>query len=198
MAVTFLNTAVLQNIGRARHGECATPTDFYDVWRCVKAFHVAEEHSALEGVTQIAGVTSANISNMCLQNLPKSLQSLTFGWAFNESLEQVHLPNNLQSLTSGNGFNQSLEQVTLPTSLQSLTIGDGFNQSLEKVALPDNLQCLTFGRCFNQSLELVSLPSSMQSLTMSPNFTYNRSIEGAKLPRSLHSLALCSILVSTV
>ena len=51
MAVTFLNTAVLQNIGRARHGECATPTDFYDVWRCVKAFHVAEEHSALEGVT---------------------------------------------------------------------------------------------------------------------------------------------------
>lgn len=143
MAVTFLNTAVLQNIGRARHGECATPTDFYDVWRCVKAFHVAEEHSALEGVTQIAGVTSANISNMCLQNLPKSLQSLTFGWAFNESLQRLTLPNNLQSVSFGYCFDQSLEQVHLPNNLQSLTSGNGFNQSLEQVTLPTSLQSLT-------------------------------------------------------
>ncbi len=41
------------------------------------------------------------------------------------------LPNSLQSLTFGFGFDKSLERVTLPSSLQSLASGEQFQQSLE-------------------------------------------------------------------
>ena len=53
--------------------------------------------------------------------MPCSLQSLTFGSHFDQSLENVTLPCSLQSLTFGICFNQSLENVTLPSSLQSLS-----------------------------------------------------------------------------
>lgn len=44
-------------------------------------------------------------------SLPSSLQSLTFGFSFNESLERVALPGNLRHLTFGNKFNRSLEEA---------------------------------------------------------------------------------------
>ena len=62
------------------------------------------------------------------------------------------LPTSLQNLTVGYDFNQSLERVTLPSSLQNLTFGTQFNQSLEQVILPSSLQNLIFGSQFNQSL----------------------------------------------
>ena len=37
--------------------------------------------------------------------------------------------NSLQTLTFGSAFNQSLESVTLPRSLQNLTFGSGLNRT---------------------------------------------------------------------
>ena len=71
--------------------------------------------------------------------LPSSLQNLTFGAYFNQSLEGIQLPSSLQSLEFGDDFNQSLEGIQLPSSLQSLTFGEKFNQSLEGIQLPSNL-----------------------------------------------------------
>ena len=61
--------------------------------------------------------------------LPSSLQSLTFCYSFNQSLEEVGLLNSLQSLTLGDGFTQSLA-MALPSSLLALTISYSFNQSM--------------------------------------------------------------------
>eukprot|EP00439_Symbiodinium_sp_Y106_P019823 s6723_g2.t1 len=118
--------------------------------------------------------------------LPSSLQHLTFGRCFDQSLEGIQLPSSLQHLTFGFNFNQSLEGVQLPSSLQSLTFSAKFNQSLEGIQLPSSLQHLTFGHGFNQSLEGIQLPSSLQSLTFGYNF--NQSLEGIQLPSSLQSL----------
>ena len=46
-------------------------------------------------------------------SLPSRLQSLTFGFSFNESLERVALPGTLRHLTFGNKFNRSLEEAKL-------------------------------------------------------------------------------------
>ena len=145
----------------------------------------------LEKVTlpgSLQALTFGNGFNQSLDNvtLPGSLQSLTFGTDFNQSLENVTLPGSLQSLTFGANFNQSLENVTLPGSLQSLTFGANFNQSLENVTLPGSLQSLTFGDRFNQSLENVTLPGSLQSLTF--GYDFNQSLENVTLPGSLQSL----------
>ena len=82
-------------------------------------------------------------------NLPTGLQSLTFGKAFNQNIDNLTLPNGLLSLTFGEAFNQSMDNVTLPIGLQSLTFDKAFDQSMENVTLPNGLQTLTFGEAFN-------------------------------------------------
>ena len=74
---------------------------------------------------------------------PSSLQTLTFGNVFNQSLAGVALPNNLQTLNFEDSFNQSFEGVALPSGLQKLTFGDRSRQqleSLEGVLFPSDLQ----------------------------------------------------------
>jgi len=153
-------------------------------WRCIQGLPDTTRELALEGGTQIEGTTIAMFKY--LNNLPKTLESLTFGDSFNQSLKQVTLPNSLQSLTFGSCFNQSLQGVTLPSNLQSLTFGNDFNQGLEGVRLPSILQSLTFGNRFNCSLEGVTLPSSLRSLTfgLSFNMLYEKS-ESAQQPSVL-------------
>jgi hypothetical protein len=114
-----------------------------------------------------------------LRRLPATLQHLTFGFHFNQSLENTELPNSLRTLTFGNCFNQSLEGVTLPSSLKSLRFGDAFNRSLEGVKLPDSLEDLAFGRAFDQSL--AEVPSSLQSLRLGVEFRFQENL-GASLP----------------
>eukprot|EP00435_Cladocopium_sp_Y103_P005670 s596_g1.t2 len=158
------------------------PTDLYAAWCHVQGLPIFQGELALEGVTEIAN-TSVTKS---LQNLPGSLEKLTLGHAFNESLEGVTLPSSLQSLKFGAEFNQSLEQVTLPSSLRTLTFGHNFNQSLERVSLPSTLENLTFGYNFTQSLEGWTLPRSLLSLTLDGHF--NHSLEEVTLPSSLQIL----------
>ena len=87
--------------------------------------------------------------------LPSSLQSLTFGWCSNQSLEEVVLPSILQSLIFDRCFNQSLRRRSEPANSPELyskalenwqahTLGDDFNQSLERLAFARSLQSLTF------------------------------------------------------
>lgn len=52
---------------------------------------------------------------------PSNLQTLAFGWNFNQSLVGVMLPS-LKTLTFGGGFQQGLEGVTMPSSLEDLTL----------------------------------------------------------------------------
>ena len=72
------------------------------------------------------------------------------------------MPGSLQSLSFGERFNQSLDRVTLPSGLQSLTFGPNFNEDLEKVKWPSNLKSLTFSGRFNKRMRL---PSSLHSVT---------------------------------
>ena len=51
----------------------------------------------------------------------------------------------LQSLSFGDDFNQSMDNVALPSGLQSLTFGARFSQSMDNFALPEGLRSLTFG-----------------------------------------------------
>ena len=97
-------------------------------------------------------------------------ETMSLTWYSDQDLNQgIQLPSSLQSLTFGDMFDQSLEGIQLPSSLQSLTFGREFNQSLEGIQLPSSLQSLTFGLGFDQSLEGIHLPSSLRSLT-SQNF----------------------------
>eukprot|EP00438_Fugacium_kawagutii_P013948 Skav203414 [mRNA] locus=scaffold1743:285672:286487:- [translate_table: standard] len=169
-------------------GEAATlsctyvPTDFCTACRCIKGLQVSESEFALEGLSHIKGA----IAGKYLSHLPRSLEDLTFGDYFNQSMEGVTLPSGLRNLTFGEYFNQSMEGVTLPSGLQNLTFGREFDQSMEGVTLPSGLQNLTFGDCFDQSMEGVTLPSGLQNLTFGDCF--NQSMEGVTLPSGLQNL----------
>lgn len=128
--------------------------------------------------------------NQSLENvtLPSSIKSIFFGRDFNQSLLNVIWPTELQSLTLGDKFNQSLEQVKFPEGLESLEFGRDFNHSLERVHLPSDLQRLTFGYYFDHNLEEVSLPGKLKSLTFGDRF--NRSLEKVHFPVSLERLTL--------
>ena len=46
----------------------------------------------------------------------------------------------LQSLTFGDKFNQSMDNATLPSGLQSLTFGRDFEHLLDHTVLPNGIQ----------------------------------------------------------
>ena len=171
-------------VGKEETLSCTSvPTDLYAAYCFIQrqGSPVPEGEFVLQGITQIVGAPTVQFDL-----LPQTLEMLSFGGRFNQSLEGVNLPSNLQSLTFGHDFNQSLEGVNLPRNIQSLTFGWWFNKSLEGVNLPSNLQSLTFGDDFNQSLEGVNLPSNLQSLTF--GWCFNQSLEGVNLPSNLQSL----------
>ena len=89
----------------------------------------------------------------CFQEMqfPASLQKLSFGQFFNQSLQGVNLAAYLQELTFALNYHQSLQGVNLPASLQTLTFGFGFDNSLQEVNLPAALQTPAFGNRFNGS-----------------------------------------------
>lgn len=114
--------------------------------------------------------------------LPETLQILSFGKHFDESLLQINLPRHLKTLNFGDKFNQNLNEVHLPSFLESLTFGNNFNQSLDLVTFPQLLS-LTFGERFNQSLEHVALPRTLRSLKF--GYEYDQPLEHVKWPDAL-------------
>ena len=132
----------------------------------------------------------AGFAMWCSQ-LPSSLLSLTFCYAFNRSLEGSPLPSSLRSW--------SLEGSRLLSSKRSLAFGYAFNRSLEGSQLPSSLLSLAFGYAFNRGLESSQLPSSMQSLlygcelnrsvqSLLSGCELNQSLEGTRLSSSPRSL----------
>lgn len=90
-----------------------------------------------------------NEFNQSLQGLvmPTSLESLSFGESFDQSLEGLDFPR-LRSLSFGYQlldskgshfsrlrFNQSLHGLIFP-ELESLSVGEDFNQSLQGLQMP--------------------------------------------------------------
>ena len=61
----------------------------------------------------------------------------------------VNLPTGLQSLTFGKAFNQNIDNLTLPNGLQSLTFGEAFNQSMDNVTLSIGVQRISLVRCLS-------------------------------------------------
>ena len=180
---------------------------------------VEDEEFSLNGITEVTGVkeeTSALLHNLPkslptftyapgfnqgLQNVrlppglrsvttwPEGHQSLTFGGAFNQNLDNVTWPEGLQSLTFGGAFNQNLDNMTWPAGLQSLTLGPSFNQSLDNLTWPEGLQSLTFGgefNKFNQSLDNVTWPAGLQILTF--DWFFNQNLDNVTWPAGLQSL----------
>ena len=121
-----------------------------------------DEVDALNSIVDLS--LDGGFFDRTLEVLPAGLQTLTFGYRFNQSLDKTVLPGSLQTLKFGWVFNQSLDKTALPACLQTLTFGYHFNQSLDKTALPACLQTLTFGGQFNQSLDIATAPSRCKIL----------------------------------
>ena len=96
---------------------------------------------------------------------------------FNPPIYGVVWPDSMQQLTFGPDFDQSIDDVVWPPSLQQLTFGHNFNQPVINVVWPTRFQMLSFGRCpkcqinpvgrlgvgalcaINKSLNISSLPA---------------------------------------
>ena len=100
--------------------------------------------------------------NQSVDNLPITLQNLTFGHKFNQSVD--NLPHNLTKLTFGNRFNCTVDN--LPHTLLDLTFVCCFNQHIDN--LPQNLTNLNLGWYFNKSVD--NLPHGILNLTFGFNF----------------------------
>ena len=120
--------------------------------------------------------------NNPIDNLPKKLTHLTFGYCFNLSVD--YLPETLTHLTFGYKFNKSVDY--LPETLTHLTFGYSFNQSVDN--LPKNLIHLTFGACFNHSVDY--LPKKLKYLYFSFKSEFNKSLNN--LPKYLKILQINS------
>ena len=190
LVVSHTSTLVLnenlkqQGLGGQRAQVSATymPVNLLAAWRFAHGDSVEDEEFSLNGITEVTGVKET--PSALLQNLPKSLRSLTFASGFNhQGLHHVRLPQVLQRLTFGADFNQRLDHLTWPAGLQSLTLGGRFNESLDKVTWPAGLQSLTFGAYFDQSLDNVTWPAGLQSLTLGGRF--NESLDKVTWPAGL-------------
>ena len=62
----------------------------------------------------------------------ESLQQLTFGYMFDQPINEVVWPASLEELTFGDSFNQPINEVVWPASLQQLTFEYGFNQPIHE------------------------------------------------------------------
>lgn len=170
-----------QGVGPSAALSCVfVPTDLDAAFRFMQG--LIDDEFALEGLSKMEGATAGEF----LYHLPASLEMLTFGRKFNQSLEGVAFPGSLQGLAFGDSFNRTMLGVTLPSGLRSLTFGSDFNQSLWGVTLPACLQDLTLGERFNHSIQGVRLPSSLTMLTFGSDF--NQSLEGVRFPCTLRHL----------
>ena len=162
---------------RAQVSVTYMPANLLAALRFAHGCKVEDEEFTLNGITEMTGVSDEKQPAL-LNNLPKTLKTLTFAHGFNKRLADVRLPPGLQSWTFGSSFNQSLNKVSWSAGLQCLTFGKKFNKNLNNVTWPAELQNLTFGTFFNQSLDNVTWPASLQSLTFGLDF--NQSLDKVK------------------
>lgn len=169
----MLGELILENFGTWEIGKVASKENMYlsalvviSVYIYIIDLHVLEVYRSLccedEHVWNLSSthpdiwhpdIWSSLQLSFRTTTFPDNLQSLTFGYYFNQCLDQVRFPDTLECLTLGEYFNQSLEEVKFPSNLKSLTFGHEFCQSIDQVELPENLQFLRFGFEFRRDLK---------------------------------------------
>jgi len=157
-----------------------------DALEGMRSLSLESQQLGLEDMELPCSLEHLTLPSVCNFNLPRNLQTLTFGDRFNEV--GVDLPDTLQKLTFGEDFNQSLRYWSLPQNLVILTFGCNFNQSLKHVRLPQKLQVLTFGNQFNQSSDGVCFLHGLLTLTFGDSF--DQKLEGVDFPDALEQLTL--------
>eukprot|EP00434_Breviolum_minutum_P032203 symbB.v1.2.028481.t1/scaffold3024.1/size65071/3 len=145
------------------------PGDALSAWKMLRR---SEDRNEDGGKTALEGMTSLTFSRNTAQfltcTLPKSLETLSFGAIFNQSLRGYSFPVTLRHLILGDQFNEPLEGVTFPKHLETLTFGDNFNQSLQSG--------------YGLALEAVKLHKQGRSLYSSVIVVYSLSTTSRRLP----------------
>ncbi|CAN0174561.1 unnamed protein product, partial [Ectocarpus fasciculatus] len=77
---------------------------------------------------------------------PRRLKTITFGYSciFDMPINLVEWPVSLQSITFGCAFNRRIERANFPASLHELEFGNNFIQSIKDVPWPPSLRRLSF------------------------------------------------------
>eukprot|EP00435_Cladocopium_sp_Y103_P020263 s2513_g4.t3 len=151
------------------------PGDALSAWKILRGppKDDADADAALEGMTSL--VFGRNTGDFVSRiRLPKSLETMTFGHIFHQSLRGFNFPMGLQHLTLGDRFNEPLEGLQFPSTLLTLSFGSNFNQSLENVMFPEGLLKLSFGYHFDH--QLVNLPK-LQSLVLGHCFNQTLDVD---------------------
>ncbi|CAK9107463.1 Putative F-box and FNIP repeat-containing protein L60 [Durusdinium trenchii] len=161
------------------------PGNALRAWKILRGLAGEEDHDhqSLHGMTTLCFGRNAEVNRF---QLPSSLEGLTFGDFFQQSLRGLRMPLGLQDLTLGDRFDERLD-FHLPQTLKTLTLGQRFNQSLENVVFPESLLQVTLGRAFNQPLEAVKLPCALQTLVLGHDF--NQALQHVLLPEGLQYLS---------
>ncbi|KAM9971779.1 hypothetical protein ACTFIW_011762 [Dictyostelium discoideum] len=107
---------------------------------------------------------------------PNSVKKITFGYSFNQAINQYSFSPNSSSLTSlefGESFNQDIQINSLPPSLTCLKFGKNFNCPLSLGVLPlsGNLKSISFGLSYNQPIQYI--PNGVEKLKIGGNSVYN-------------------------
>ena len=120
--------------------------------------------------------------NRPLNKLPPTLENLTFGIKFNQSLQENIYPTTLKKLKLGNDFNKEFNGKLFPLLIE-LEFGNRFNQDINEM-LPITLKLLNLGYYFNKPINTFS--STSEHLTLSSFFNHPINI----LPPNLKYLKL--------
>ena len=133
-------------------------TDSYDEYFIMNSFEFTDSFYQIKKL-------SYSKFNQPIDNLPQTLESLSFGFSFNCTID--NLPQSLRNLSFGNHFNQMVNN--LPQTLKKIKFDYLFNCTVDN--LPQTLESLTVGTSFNQTIN--NLPQSLKKLSLGNNFNQN-------------------------
>ena len=104
--------------------------------------------------------------NQTVDNLPRMITHLNFGWNFNQTVD--NLPHIITHLKFGENFNQTVDN--LPHMITHLIFGGYFNQSVDN--LPNSIIEIFFSQWVNAKFQnlLNCLPNSIEKITLNPNY----------------------------
>ncbi len=107
-------------------------------------------------------------NNMSVLSSLRFLKELTFGYSFNQKLSNPSglkiLPDSLNKLSFGCEFNQTIVPGILPNSLTHLVFGLEFNKPLVPHTLPESLTVFLFEDKFKKTLSPDILPIFLRDL----------------------------------
>lgn len=119
-----------------------------------------------------------------LINFLDHIESIKFGYWFNQSIINVEWPKSLKELVFTGEFSQSIDEI--PDSIEILKFGYSFNYKINK--LPSSLKKLVFGKKFNQSLDNVKIPVLLSTIIFGDD--YDKSLDNIKLSSNINKLYL--------